>query len=103
MCLVFSPRAPARSRRWTETTLGLFGCIGKIPDAGIKCLPRHAAEGLAASLGGAMSPAGLQIMVSVGPSNKTNDRTTPAWINETGGATRGGGSEELPVPLQPLC
>lgn len=45
MCLVFSHWAPAWSRRWTETTPGFFGCIGKIPDAGIKCLPRCAAEG----------------------------------------------------------
>ena len=108
-CLVFSPWAPARSRRWTETTLDLFGCIRKIPDAGIKCLPRHAAEGRlphtgpAASSGGAMSPAGPQSMVSAGPSNETKDRTTPAWINGTSGVASDGGSEELPVSLQSLC
>lgn len=50
-----------------------------------------------------MSLAGPESMVSVGPSNETNDRTTPAWINGTSGVASDGGSEELPVSLQPLC
>lgn len=108
-CLVFSLWPPAWCQRWTETVLGLFGCFGKIPDAGIKCLPRHAAKGRlthtgpAASSRGAMSPAGPQNVASVCHDNGTNGWTTPAWINRTSGVTCDGGSEELPVSLQSLC
>lgn len=38
-CLVFSLWAPAWSQHWTETMLSLFGCFGKIPDAGISVCP----------------------------------------------------------------
>lgn len=86
--------------------LGLFGRIGKIPDTGIKCLPRHVTQGrlphtgLAASSGGAVSPGGPQNTVSVVPGNESNDRTTSAWVNGTSGvASDGGAACSLAVTL----
>lgn len=67
------------------------------------CRGQAAPHQTSCQLKGAMSLAGPESMVSVGPSNETNDRTTPAWINGTSGVASDGGSEELPVSLQPLC
>lgn len=103
VCLVFSPRAPAWSWCWTETTVGLFGLIEKIPDTAVQCLPGHTAEG---RLPHANQLPGQGCHIPYWPldggfcrsHNETSDETPSVWINRSSGVISDGGLEEMQFP-----